>query len=155
VTDSGGDAVASGSRAVTVPEAARLLGISERAVRWQIQAGKLEATRQGRAWTVQLPANTAVASGNESGNAEATAVVNDPESGSAAVAELARQFEERSSDVREKDRIIMELAGQVGYLQAELAQAREQLLLAAPIDPSEASEPTTEHKPLWRRILGL
>ncbi len=39
----------------SVPEAARALGISERAVRKRIDAGTLEAVKDGRAWSVLLP----------------------------------------------------------------------------------------------------
>lgn len=39
---------------MTVPEAARLLGISERAVRGRIQRGTLPAYREGTAWVVEL-----------------------------------------------------------------------------------------------------
>ena len=39
----------------SVPEAARALGISERAVRKRIDAGTLEATKEGRSWVVVLP----------------------------------------------------------------------------------------------------
>ena len=39
----------------SVPETARLLGISERAVRKRITAGTLEAHKEGTAWVVLLP----------------------------------------------------------------------------------------------------
>jgi hypothetical protein len=41
-----------------VPETARLLGISERAVRKRITAGTLDAHKEGSAWVVLLPATT-------------------------------------------------------------------------------------------------
>jgi hypothetical protein len=41
---------------VSVPEAARQLGISERAVRFRISSGALAATRTGQGWQVTLPA---------------------------------------------------------------------------------------------------
>ncbi len=47
------------------------------------------------------------------------------------------------------ERVNMELAGQVGYLQAELTQACEQLALAAPED-----EKAVEHHSWWRRLRG-
>ena len=40
----------------TVPEAARLLGISERGVRDKIERGQLVAEKEGRRWVVTLPA---------------------------------------------------------------------------------------------------
>ncbi len=45
----------------SVPEAARSLGISERAVRKRIDAGTLEAVKDGRAWSVLLPTLTGTA----------------------------------------------------------------------------------------------
>src|SRR5688572_16980574 len=43
----------------SVPEAARALGISERAVRKRIDAHTLFAVREGRSWCVYLPGGTA------------------------------------------------------------------------------------------------
>ncbi|MDP9471015.1 MAG: hypothetical protein M3Q71_10165 [Chloroflexota bacterium] len=45
----------------SVPEAARALGISERAVRKRIDAGTLQAEKDGRAWSVLLPTLTGTA----------------------------------------------------------------------------------------------
>ena len=45
-----------GTARYSVPEAARALGISERAVRKRIEAGTLHAERVGRAWSVALSA---------------------------------------------------------------------------------------------------
>lgn len=42
----------------SVPEAARLLGISERAVRKRITASTIQAHKDGTAWVVLLPATT-------------------------------------------------------------------------------------------------
>lgn len=44
----------SGTTRYSVPQMARLLGISERAVRKQIESGKLSADREGRRWIVTL-----------------------------------------------------------------------------------------------------
>lgn len=56
----------------------------------------------------------------------------------------------------ERDRTIMELAGRVGYLQAELTQAREQLALMAPASPEPApaaeATPAPATRPWWRRV---
>ena len=45
----------------TVPEAARLLGISERGVRDKIERGQLTAKKRGKRWIVTLPAMAAAA----------------------------------------------------------------------------------------------
>src|SRR5215213_11991027 len=42
----------------SVPEVARLLGISERAVRKRITTGTLDAHKEGSAWVVLLPTTT-------------------------------------------------------------------------------------------------
>jgi hypothetical protein len=136
----GGSAV--GGRELTVPAAARVLGISERAVRWRIQAGTIGATRNGRAWTVYVPADN---------DPVVDAVVVETQRGSDAVVELARQLQAREGHVRDLERTNMELAGQVGYLQAELAQAREQLALAPPVDATPAP---VDRPSWWRRIIG-
>ncbi len=65
-------AVASGGRRkpgqYTVPEVARQLGISERAVRLRIETGALSAVRDGRQWWVTLPGpDGAVVSGSGDG----------------------------------------------------------------------------------------
>jgi hypothetical protein len=49
---------AAGTARYSVPETARLLGISERAVRKRITAGALDAHKEGTAWVVLLPATT-------------------------------------------------------------------------------------------------
>ncbi len=66
-------AVARGSRRkpgqYTVPEVARQLGISERAVRLRIETGALSAVRDGRQWWVTLPGSAgAVVGGSGSGS---------------------------------------------------------------------------------------
>jgi excisionase family DNA binding protein len=122
----------------SVPQAARVLGISERAVRKRITAGSLPAERDGRQWIVYVPAVPNGTTGTIDGT---TAAPSEPSGGTSAVPELLMM-------IREKDRTIMELAGQVGYLQAELAQAREQLALAPPVDDPP------ERRSWWRRVLG-
>ena len=47
-----------GTARYSVPEAARALGISERAVRKRITAGTLDAEKDGTAWAVFLPTGT-------------------------------------------------------------------------------------------------
>ena len=47
----------------TVPEAARLLGISERGVRDKIERGQLAAEKEGKRWIITLPAVVTTAPG--------------------------------------------------------------------------------------------
>lgn len=64
-------AVASGRRRkpgqYTVPEVARQLGISERAVRLRIETGALAAVRDGRQWWVTLPGPVGAIAGGRGG----------------------------------------------------------------------------------------
>jgi hypothetical protein len=48
----------SGPARYSVPEVARVLGISERAIRKRITAGTLDAHQEGSAWVVLLPATS-------------------------------------------------------------------------------------------------
>ena len=48
------DTSRSGTTRYSVPQVARMLGISERAVRKQIESGKLHADRAGRRWIITL-----------------------------------------------------------------------------------------------------
>ncbi|HEX5504903.1 MAG TPA: hypothetical protein VFW96_19955 [Thermomicrobiales bacterium] len=62
------DGPQTGTAACSVPEAARRLGISERAVRKRIDRGSLHAERAGGgAWTVYLPLEGAVPPGGAAG----------------------------------------------------------------------------------------
>jgi hypothetical protein len=62
--------------------------------------------------------------------------------------------------LEQKDQRLLELAGQVGYLQAELAAAREQIrLLTGPVDESTAEEAArppaaAARRPWWRRLFS-
>lgn len=56
-----------GTGRYSVPQAARYLGISERAVRKRIQTGSLAAERDGRQWVVFLPAVPGAAPGGTEG----------------------------------------------------------------------------------------
>jgi hypothetical protein len=65
------------------------------------------------------------------------------------------------SYLEERDHRIMVLAGQVGYLQAQLAVAQEQIkLLTGPTAESTGGAPAAETStsvecvPWWRRIFG-
>ncbi len=65
-----------GTGRYSVPQAARYLGISERAVRKRIEAGTLAAERDGRQWVVFLGAiPDAVPGGTGNGTGSAGAAV--------------------------------------------------------------------------------
>lgn len=149
----------------SVPEAARRLGITERAVRKRIQAGTMQAERVDGKWLVVLePVGTSavppvVPSGQQS--RQRPHVVRQPEpvpaSSPAAPPEdevmpavpatvpVATVPAEHATDLlgmlRDLQRQNLELAGQVGFLQARLAATQEQLLLAEEEPEPEPSIP--------------
>jgi excisionase family DNA binding protein len=90
----------------TVPEVARLLGISERGVRDKIERGTLRATKEGKRWIVLLPPEDAVVRGSGSGSrAAGSAVVEEVEptgSITPAVVEqaIARTGQQYTADLR-------------------------------------------------------
>lgn len=74
-TDGPEGGAGSGTARYSVPEVARALGISERAVRKRITAGTLEAVKAGPAWSVFLPTGPPAAQGAvPGGTAEPPAV---------------------------------------------------------------------------------
>ncbi len=115
---------------VPVPQAARVLGISDRAVRKRITAGSIPAKRDGRQWTVYIPA---VPCGAEPVPSDPYGTESVPETGTKADAGGTSAVPELVQLIRDQEQKITELAGQVGYLQSELSRTREQLQLAAPV----------------------
>jgi excisionase family DNA binding protein len=91
----------------TVPEVARLLGISERGVRDKIERGQLPAVKEGKRWIVLLPPEDAVAGGSERGSGAVVDAVVGEVSGrpdiSPAVVEqaIARTGRQYTGDLRE------------------------------------------------------
>jgi excisionase family DNA binding protein len=149
----------------TVQEAATRLGIKERAVRRRIATGTLEAERNGKRWWVILPASASVFPAQR---AETQSALNDtvldrqerkdaafaaPETEGVSVSDFLRAL-------KEKDERIEVLSVRLGYVQAELDQAREQMkLLQAPKDEpadevagqrSMRQEP--DNRSFWQRL---
>jgi hypothetical protein len=139
-------AVAGGNGAVgpwqvSVPEAARLLGISERAVRWRIQAGQLAAERGRGGWRVTVDAVGATA---ERGS--------DAVDGGNGVAELAVARAVLAAVEAERDHLRAQL---VARTEAE-AELRRLLALALqrPALPAASTSVQREAKsdrPWWAR----
>jgi hypothetical protein len=164
---------------ISVVEAATRLGISERAVRKRIAAGTLHAVREDGRWLVSLPdgadvrrptapslrtapsRTTPSAPAASGGPAEATEAVKPAGGGARQTPEASPTVPaDHASDllrmIRDLQQQNLELAGQVGFLQARLASVQDQLLLA---EASEDAEPepepaVAERRSLLDRLLG-
>jgi excisionase family DNA binding protein len=130
---------------MTVSEAARRLGISERAVRKQIENGTRRARRTRRRnggpgpWIVTLHPDENALENDESSPNEHYGATGDRETTSEPTpneAELAKL-------VGDLTRQLKDAAGLIGYLQGQLDALK---LLPPPPEP---------HEQLWRGILGL
>jgi hypothetical protein len=176
--DSGPGAAPAAPVRCSVPEAARALGISERAVRKRIGAGTLRAERDGRAWAVELPIAVGTARPAVPA-APVTIVPEPPEPG--AVPEAAPAAVPGGTDLRPLVDHIADLERRVERLtesstawQFRALAAEQQLKelgagdvatpydapTAAPAPPGAAggaggAEPAQDARPWWRRWLGL
>ncbi len=156
---------------VSVRQAARQLGVSERTVRRRIQDELLPAlkheTEHGYEWRVPVAAITAQGNG-------APPLHADPLGGMPVqvgstppppAAELLRVLDlverlhvEQKQEIEQLRRDNQQLAGQVGFLQAKLQDAEEQIrLLSAPTEepePAPKERELPQRQPWWRRFLG-
>lgn len=138
-----------GGEWLSLRAAADRLGISEKTARRRVKRGDLQgrqvSTQHGQAWEVWVAQRVPTAGRVD---AEGTPPVQGPE-----LLEALRLIERQQQT-------IMELSGRVGYLQAELGQARERILaLEAPkVDQVTANdaEAVSEapERPWWRRAWG-
>ena len=153
---SAGAAGAEGASRYSVPQAARILGISERAVRKRIEHGSMRAEREAGRWVVYLSTVKQVA------EVEASAV--EPEEPAPVVDTSTGLVEQLLQRLDHRERRIEELAGQLGYLQRGVQEKDEQLrLLAAPsssaeggenqIEPDRVSSPATKQPGRWHRLV--
>jgi hypothetical protein len=113
-------------------DAARALRISEKTARRRVRSGQLQGrqhpSQHGPAGQVWLPSRVDSAATVDGQGSQA---VQTPEA-----LELIRLVERQQQT-------ILELTGRVGYLQAELAQTREQLALIPPAEPPEVAPSAT------------
>lgn len=126
-----------GRKRYSVAEAAQVLGITERGVRWKLTEGHLEGVQDGKRWWVFLSEVAEEdATGSEEGRKEeaSSSYQEVPEApgskaealpeggGSTAVRELIQL-------VRELQQQNLELAGQLGYTQRRLLETEEKMKL--------------------------
>ena len=158
---------------VSLDEAAQQLGISDRTVRRRIKEGTLAAykleTPRGQVWRIYLPGTPADQGmpprrhgDQDGGDLPAPAAVVDTTSVSDAntspellkALDLIERLQHQHAEALEQaHRENSQLAGQVGFLQAKLQDAEEQIrLLMAPKEaPPIESE---QRRPWWRRVFN-
>lgn len=124
------------------------LNVSEKTLRRRVKAGTVQArqvpTQHGQAWEVWV----------DRGHPSPSTV-----DGQGTQTIPALELLEALRLVRDQQQTIMELSGRVGFLQAELGQARERILvLEAPKEepvavepaPAASAAPAPAVKPWWR-----
>ncbi len=149
-------------RTVGTAEAAYTLGISERTVSRWVEKGKLHGELEDGVLMVHLESAPAVSLADTNG--QVTAHADSRGQGAATPADmrghidleamlsLSDRMQESLALVDRLQRENTELAGRVGFLQAKLQDAEQQIkMLAAPKEP----EPEPARPSLWRRMLGL
>ncbi len=139
---------------LSVDEAARLYQVSERTIRNRIRAGQLIAFKQptlrGYEWRIKVDNTPSKVDGedrndvsiveNQDGNEPSNVTANDDKAIALRALDLVEKLQRENT----------QLAGQVGFLQAELRQAQEQIqLLTAPAEP----EPEQARLSWWQRLL--
>lgn len=142
----------------SVPQAARVLGISERGVRQRIKAGTLAAEREGPRWIVLLLPEER---GTASGSVPEEAVLPAEERGSippptasvdSVPADLFREQQARLDRLQHEKEQAMQ---QAAYFQGQLEELREHVRLLTDAQHEASVDTETETpKPWWRRIFG-
>jgi excisionase family DNA binding protein len=154
---------------LTIKEAADHFGVSERTIRRRIAAGELRATRapmaQGYQVFVQVDNLDTTPDQVDTGSVNVDTPHDHLDSSELDVPVMAVVMEELDRVHAENRRLhdqTIQLAGQVGFLQAQLQQSQEQVKLLT--DTQHAQDPpapdpndpeaTQQHIPWWRRLLG-
>lgn len=148
----------------SVPQAARIIGISERGVRRRIEAGTLAAERDGTRWVVLLSPELG---GTGSGTAPPHAVPGGTLPPSTAPldsvpADLYRELEARAARTQHEKEQAQQ---QAAYFQGQLEELREHVRLltdsqhteqgrSGMLEPATIDTETATPRPWWRRIFG-
>lgn len=150
------------STSLTIAEAAAHFGLSESTVRRRIKDGTLagfkQPTTQGYEWRIRLPTTVEQVGGHDEqvhGTGDQVLTTGDqvPTTSSGALIEELRRLHAEN----------VQLAGQVGFLQAKLQDAQEQvrLLTVTPVPLEADTLPSDQHtsnehvhRPWWKRLLG-
>ena len=139
-------------RRMSVHDAARLLGISEDAVRMRVKRGKLDSEREGGRLWVYLTGEPTVDRTDE-----LIGTLRDQ------VRDLREQLEQANERDRENRRIIAALTSRIPAIEApsdrsEAAESPESgadlPMGPVPAESSEAAQEPTERVSWWRRVFG-
>ena len=165
---------------VSVPIAAKHLGVSERTVRYRARNGDIDAMMVGRSWLIRLPPiadggnvpTPAAATADGNGNAAATVATGgntDLMPLARLLDDLTRRHDDRMSDLTRQNRQLAEAAA-VWQFRAMQAEERLKALTAggdaldasgsrsAPLGATEApnatEEPRSGFRAWWARLWG-
>ncbi len=163
-----------GTQFLTVQQAAAHFGVTEKTIRRRIADGKLNAekvpTSQGYEWritveqlstvqvdntSVQLPGHEDIQPGGTSIHSELT-----QDAALLRALELAERLQQENVLLVNQN---VQLAGQIGFMQAQLQAAQERIKLltdaqfaTAQSDPTlPLSEQPLKQVPWWKRLLGI
>jgi excisionase family DNA binding protein len=144
---------------LSLQEAAERLGVSERTVQRRIAKGTVQAyktdTPRGQVWRVILDSPVVPHDSTQNGAAvvhDSISVTHDSTPPATPAPDLDRLVDLVDRLTRDNQ----QLAGQLGFVQAKLQAAEEQIrLLSVPKDaPAPAAEPApVQRAPWWRRLL--
>ncbi len=153
-------------RTMTTAEAAFHLGVSERTVRRWVSKGKLRGELVDGTLLVSLTSAGADSDADICGHEDSHA----DSSGQSATADavtrghveleavlaLSDRLQDSMALVERLQRENVELAGRVGFLQAQVLVRDQRILaLSAPADPMVEEEPERPQAAWWKRLLGL
>jgi excisionase family DNA binding protein len=138
---------------ISVQDAAAHLGVSERTIRRRIKAGQLAATQvptsQGYEWRIHLNSTNEVDTPAVQVDSNAVQVDGTPDQAKQEPTSTSESALVRALDLVEKlQHENLELAGRVGFYQAKLQDAQEQIRLLSA--PKEQERPKG---PWWKRLL--
>ena len=157
MTDTPSDNGSAPTDSVSVTEAAVLLGVSERTVWRRIKAGKLPTVETADGVRVRLPADDRQVTDTAPGLTDTPTDIDRQATDSLGGPEVLALVQLVDRLQRENQ----QLAGQLGFVQAKLQDAEEQIrLLSAPKESEisnalEKSQPApAQRAPWWRRFFG-
>ncbi len=149
-------------RTMTTAEAAFHLGVSERTVRRWVSKGKLRGELVDGTLLVSLTSAGADSDADICGHADSSgqsATADAVTRGHVeleAVLALSDRLQDSMALVERLQRENVELAGRVGFLQAQVLVRDQRILaLSAPADPMVEEEPERPQAAWWKRLLGL